>query len=159
MTQMTWSPKLVFLRRSFRHRSLLEFVYINLDGDSFTDSAFSPKAVAYLRNYSLTFSFRPPPIVSRLYHAVCQRCLACQQAYAMHWQYYQQALQVGPARLAHEAWSIRCMKSGSNFIATSHDRLAPKMVVNSKGIPRLFQENLGWWNIIPFGQMKLIFID
>ena len=28
----------------------------------------------------------------------------------------------------------------------------PQMVVNCKGTPRLFQGNLGWWNIIPFGQ-------
>ena len=27
-----------------------------------------------------------------------------------------------------------------------------QMVANSKGNPREFQGNLGWWNIIPFGQ-------
>ena len=28
----------------------------------------------------------------------------------------------------------------------------PQRMVKSKGNPRKFQGNLGWWNIIPFGQ-------
>ena len=34
-----------------------------------------------------------------------------------------------------------------------HRTWAPKMVVFSKGNPRIFQGNLGGWNIIPFGQI------
>ena len=30
--------------------------------------------------------------------------------------------------------------------------LGPQKVAQSKGNPRKLQENLGWWNIIPFGQ-------
>ena len=34
----------------------------------------------------------------------------------------------------------------------------PQMVVKSQGNPRLFQGNLGWWSIIPFGQIAGLFV-
>ena len=49
-------------------------------------------------------------------------------------------------------WFFVQMEKICNFssqsIATSHDRFPPQMVANSKGNPRLFQGNRGWWNII-----------
>ena len=40
----------------------------------------------------------------------------------------------------------------SQILATSHD-LGPQKVAEEGKWDPLFQENLGWWNIIPFGQI------
>ena len=49
---------------------------------------------------------------------------------------------------------IICVYISGQILATSHD-LGPQNVAEEGEIP-LFQENLGWCNIIPFGQIYML---